>query len=183
MNKKVLVTLLILVLIGISVYSINASYSISFSSTNKEGLKEHGAVYVYKNGELVAHSTNIITTRGKLLIQMAANGTADAYLNNLTVANNTATQVVGDVELQGAYGTLAPTCTLAGATATLTAVGAGNQSLTYQWTSGCNNAYVNATGIYNATGTGNLFAETTWTPTTTLQSGDKLNVTYYWWIA
>ena len=51
--------------------------------------------------------------------------------------------------------------------------------MTYQWTSTCDNAYVNGTGLYNSTAADKiLFAETNFTSSVTLMNGDKLNVTW-----
>ena len=64
-------------------------------------------------------------------------------------------------------------------------IGNGNWSIWIQWTSTCDTTYVNSTGIYNGTGvaSGSLMAEAHWVPGTILNTGDKLNVTYYTWVA
>jgi hypothetical protein len=105
-------------------------------------------------------------------------GQAVVTLDQLALANNTVAQSASDTNLQGEW----TTCGLARATGTLTSINTGNWSISYQWTSTCDNVIVNATGIYNTTASGNLFAETTFA-TTTLQTNDKINVTYYTWVS
>jgi hypothetical protein len=142
-----------------------------------ENLKYTGVACVYKNDQLIGCYHNLITNNGKNLIKQDMMGTATVTLNQIAIANNTVAQSASDTTLQGEW----TTCGLAKATGTLTDIGVGNWSINYQWTSTCNNAIVNATGIYDSV-SNTLFAETTF-PTTTLQANDKINITYYTWVS
>jgi hypothetical protein len=137
-----------------------------------ENLKYTGVACIYKNDQLIGCYHNLITNQGKDYIKQDMMGTAAITLNKLAIANSTTAQSAANINLQGEW----TTCGLARATGTLTSIGTGNWSINYVWTSTCDNAIVNATGIYNETGTDVLFAETTFA-TTTLMNGDKINVT------
>jgi hypothetical protein len=143
-----------------------------------ENLKYTGVACIYKNDQLIGCYHNLITNQGKNFIKQDMMGTVAITLNKLAIANSTTAQSAADTSLAGEWST----CGLARATGTLTDIGIGNWSINYVWTSTCDNAIVNATGIYNETGTTVLFAETTF-PTTTLMNGDKINVTYYTWVS
>jgi len=123
---------------------------------------------------------NIITNRGLTFLKMSVNGSwGTTNLNTLALGNATAAQAATDTALGGLY---TGTCNLSAAAATYAGLSPnGNSSLNYLFTTNCSTVYVNATGIYNATTSGNLFAETTFS-TKTLNSGDQINETYYWWI-
>jgi hypothetical protein len=146
--------------------------NLEISQVANENLKYTGVACIYKNDKLIECKHNLITNRGKDLIKLDMMGSAVVTLDQLALANNTSPQSASDTNLQGEW----TTCGLARATGTLTSIGTGNWSINYQWTSTCDNAIVNATGIYNTTALGNLFAETTFA-TTTLMNGDKINVT------
>jgi len=171
--KYILALTLVLIALAV-IFNFNGS-----TSSASQDIKYTGVACIYKNNELVACNHNIITNRGKDLIKIDMMGTGTVTLDQLAVANNTVAQSASDTDLQGEWST----CGLSRTTGTLTSIGTGNWSINYQWTSSCDNVYVNATGIYNTTASGNLFAETTWSPTTTLMNGDKLNVTYYTWVS
>ena len=64
---------------------------------------------------------------------------------------------------------------------TQTDIGTGNWSISHTWTSSCDGRIINATGIYNATAVGKLFAEANFT-SVTLNNGDQLTITYYTWV-
>lgn len=140
------------------------------------------------NGEVEPQlcTHNIITTLGKNWIKEMAMGSG-APGNNWTriaIGGNSSPLAVGDATLGGIWNS----CGLANVTGTMVAIGTGNWSIQNQWTSSCDNSYVNTTGIYNYTtgagaASGNLLAEAYWSPNTNLMNGDKLNVTYYTWVA
>jgi len=187
MNKKVLVLVTsVVVLIGISVLSI---YSVSATPINSDisyGVKYTGiaceqVIRVDGTVEDLGCQHNLVTNRGLEIVKTALNGTAGFWnLTNLTVGGNTTPQSAADTSLANAFATngLAPVL------ATYTVMGTGNSSLNYQWTVATAQSTVNTTGIYNQTSANtNFFAEAYWTPATVLQIGDKLNVTYYWWVA
>lgn len=172
--KKIVIATVILSIITMFILQTNFLNSMTFSN-----IKYTGVACIYKNDELITCKHNIITDRGKDLIKIDMMGTGAVTLDKLAIANNTVAQSASDTNLQGEW----TTCGLSVATVTPTSVGTGNWSVSNQWTSTCDNAYVNATGVYNTTTSGNLFAETTWSPTTTLMNGDKLTVTYYMWVS
>jgi hypothetical protein len=124
---------------------------------------------------------NLITTQGKDLIKwaMIANATSGTIkLDKIGIANITSPQLASDVDL----GNLRAGCGLGIATGTLASgsPGAANWSSTYTWTSSCDGAVINATGIYNTTSTGHLFAEANFT-SITLNNLDQLTINYFMW--
>jgi hypothetical protein len=173
MKKKIILAILPLIVIA-AILTSSAKIQLGVN----ENLKYTGVACIYKNDQLIGCYHNLITNRGKDLIKLDMMGQAVVTLDQLALANNTVAQSASDTNLQGEW----TTCGLARATGTLTSIGTGNWSINYVWTSTCDNAIVNATGIYNTTASGNLFAETTF-PTTTLMNGDKINVTYYTWVS
>lgn len=60
---------------------------------------------------------------------------------------------------------------------------AGNWSIQYQWTSTCDSKLVNTTALFNATSAGTMLAGGTFSSAVTLNTGDKLNVTYHTWVS
>jgi hypothetical protein len=173
MKKKIILAILPLILIA-AILTSSAKIQLGVN----DNLKYTGVACIYKNDQLIGCYHNLITNRGKDLIKLDMMGQAEVTLDQLALANNTVAQSATDTNLQGEW----TTCGLARATGTLTSIGIGNWSINYVWTSTCDNVIVNATGIYNTTAPGNLFAETTF-PTTTLMNGDKINVTYYTWVS
>lgn len=175
MNKKdlALMTLLVAIVLG-SVFSVNQQNKAS--TQFGENLKEYGLVIIYKNGVEVARTHNLITNIGMEQLKLATNGTSGNWnFTNLTVGGNTSALAATDTQLANIYSTNG----LSPAACTYARQGTGNSSCSYQWTVTTAASAVNSTGIYNST-LGILFAEAAWTPSTTLQIGDKLNVTYYW---
>lgn len=120
---------------------------------------------------------NLLTTVGMNDLKSLLGGQTK-NLNETTVAigNNTAAQVVGDTALQGEWSS----CGLTRATGTYYSYGNGQWNVSYTFTSTCSGAqYINATGIYNDTATGHLFAEVTYGSTATLNNvGDQFNATW-----
>lgn len=148
-----------------------------------DGLKEHGLICAQVTRadgtvEPAICNHNLITNYGKDMIKMDMMGTAQVQIDNLAVGNST-TLAVTDTSLPGQHAV----CGFTQTAGTLASVGIGNWSLMYQWTSTCNNWNVNSTAIYNTTNATGIFAEAAWSPTTVLQNGDKLNVTYYTWVS
>ena len=131
--------------------------------------------------EDIGCSHNLITNIGLEMLKQSVNGTAGYWnLTNLTAGGNTSAMAATDTDLANIF--LAASG-LGPKSAIYTRIGNGNSSLNYEWTALAISA-VNSTGIYNTTlSPAKLFAEASWTPSTTLQINDKLNVTYYWWIA
>ena len=175
MDKKYLAIPIVVVLFGVFALS---QYSPSGPINANGELQYKGQVCVYKNNELVDCNHNILVTTGKTQIQNLLGIGLSAPVTRISVGNGTASQAVEDTTLDSEIAD----CGLAATTGTYVATGtAGAWNITYQWTvSGCGttpNEVVNTTGLYNATGSGQLFAETTFTGVT-LQNNDKLNVTW-----
>ena len=177
--KYLAIPIVALVVMGLAFLSTPLTVPVN----NNEGLKYTGYVCVYKNDQLVECKHNLITSWGKDAIEnVMANG---VFLNitNISIANSTAVggQVVADTILQGQYNaSTSPACGMAPTTNVLYwSAGIGAWNISYQWTSACDLVTVNATGLSNGTnGAANqLFAETTFT-SVTLQTNDRLNVTW-----
>ena len=132
------------------------------------------------SGEVItlACHHNLLTDRGRELIELEMRGDASVVLDKIAIGNcSDGTQLPTDTNMQSEW--LA--CGLGNATGTLKDEGTGNWSITYEWTSACDGAIMNATGIYNTTMPGNLFAEANYT-SVTLNTGEKLNITYFIWV-
>ncbi len=169
--------------LGLASLAVVLAVTLSFggnSANDKFSLQ--GMVCIYKNGQLIECKHNLITNAGKDHIKEcigAGSTTSGCRMGYLALANCTNGVSASDTSL--CNGQEWTTCGLARADATYNSIGTGNWSHTYQWTSSCDNAIVNATGLFNASSGGTLFAETTFT-SVTLMNGDKLNVTYYTWV-
>ena len=171
-TKYILLPIVTLVLGLLVLVSVPLTYPVDQS----ESLQYRGMVCVYKNNELVECNHNILVTTGMTQIQDHLGIGATGAVKTIAVGNGTAAQVAGDTSLAGEIADVG----LAKTTGTYVATGtAGAWNITYQWTcgAGCINEGVNNTGLYNATGAGQLFAETTFT-NVVLQQNDKLNVTW-----
>jgi len=183
MEKKYLLGIgLLLVFLAIAVTIPDQINPVQTTSTQTQGLVYHGAVCIYKNGELIGPCKhNLLTTAGKNAIKdyIGSTGTENPF-DWIAVANNSEAQVVGDTSLQGEWST----CGLAGTDGTFYNFGDGAWNISNEWTvSGCGTTptiYVNGTGLYNASAD-TLFAENTFS-LVTLQDGDKLNVTWGIWV-
>lgn len=126
-----------------------------------------------------------LTTIGSSRIRGALNGSTNLNASNITLANCTATFALTDTRLCGGTAGneyndtncgMGPSSGEAVMTPFPGTLGAWN--LTKQWTSTCDSVIVNATGLYNYTGANNnLIAEVNFT-SVTLQTNDKLNVTW-----
>lgn len=134
--------------------------------------KGYVCVYAKHNGiwQKIGCNHNILVNSGKdMILDRLAHGNLD-NITYIAVANNTVAQSESDTSLQGEW----TTCGLSRTQANeFTKNDIGNWSIAYTWTVTCDNVIVNATGLYNSTGT--LFAETT-IPTHTFYDGDNLRV-------
>ena len=135
--------------------------------------------------EVLECSSNAITTEGKNHIRYSIGKAAggNAAFDYLAIGNGTATSV-SDTTLASEQ----TACGLARAQGTYTADAvAGNWSIQYQWTTSCDGGIViNTTGLFNASSAGatdTLLADADLSNSVTLQDGDKLNITYYTWVA
>ncbi len=111
-----------------------------------------------------------------------------AIANKTTATTNcAAAQAATDAILCGEYGAQ---CGLGRATADAvrlngSAATSGNWSITREFTSTCASADINATGLFNSTtnaSTGEVFFAQNTFSTATLNSGDKINVTWFIWV-
>lgn len=177
------ISLLLIAIVGISMYSLGGIGS----SAIGDGLQYTGiaCVTAVQGGVFKDYGCqhNLITTEGKDLIKwaMTANATAPSIkLDKIGIANITSPQLATDVNL----GNLRAGCNLDINTTTLGtgSPAVGNWSSAHTWTSDCDGAVINATGIYNTTSTGHLFAQANFT-SVTLNIGDQLTVTYYLWVS
>lgn len=173
--------LLVFAVVGVYMYSAGMPTGIS------DGLHYTGIACITTVQSGVFHDYgcqhNLITKQGQDQIKwaMQSNATAGTInLDTLGIANSTSPQLATDVDLNG----LRVGCDLGIAVSTqgTGTPAVGNWSLAHTWTSACDGAIVNATGIYNTTSTGHLFAEANFT-SVTLNNGDQLTVTYYTWVA
>ena len=163
------VSLVVLALVMFSIKPITNSETV---------LKYHSNVCVYVNGELVSCQHNLLTNAGKNAIKdrLGSPGNLNVF-DYIALANNTVAQSATDTALQGEW----TTCGLSRTQGTFASEGVGNWSITAIFTSSCDDVIVNATGLYNATSGGTLFAETTF-PTRTLYDGDSIQIKWYIWV-
>lgn len=190
MNKKVLVPIaLIMAVIGVSALSIFSVSSVPAGVVN-EGLKYTGiacANVIRSDGnvENLGCHHNLVTNAGKEFIKQAMNGTASTNWDflNLSIGGNGSAMAATDTILAG----LVSANGVNTSTATYAYIGTGNSSLTYLWTASATSGNLNSTAITNVTNAtaanGYIFAEAYFGSNTVLNSGDKLNVTYYWWVS
>lgn len=175
MNLKYLALPIVAFVLGLFVMSLVPS---TVPVSNSEGIHYKGVVCVYKNNELVECKHNILTTLGSNLIKTALGQGANSPITNISVANCTGQFAAADTNLCGGNGDdYDNTFGLGPTTGTYVSAGNGAWNITYQWTATTNSIIVNATGLSNATGSAQLFAEVNFT-SVTLQNGDKLNVTW-----
>lgn len=179
MNKKVLIVIPLIVIMS----TIFNSQILKSANTSSDSATYGSKVCIYKNNELVECTHNLITTYGLELIKSAVNGTVGNWnLTNLTLGGNTSAMQTSDTDLANIYSNNG----LAPAIATYIRIGNGNSSLNYQWTASNSGTYnINSTGIYNVSNAGgHLFSEASFSNTQLSgPNGDKLNITYTWWIA
>jgi len=179
MNEKNIFVLILVISAFVAGFSISQGYTVTGSAA---GIKYNSQVCVYKNNEIVDCSPNLITNIGKEHIDMfLGNGSAGSVATDYLALSNTSTVLaVTDTTLPGE---IANECTLGRQQGTYHNFGTGSWNITYQWTlaAGCSNHVVNATGIFNATTSGTLFAENTFTDVT-LEGNDQLNVTWGIWV-
>ncbi len=186
MNKKIVSIALVFTVVAISAITTNYFSSTVSSGPVGETLGYTGIActqVIRANGKLedLGCQHNLITNIGKEYIKAALNSTASMWnFTNLTLGGNTTTMAVGDTDLANIF---SASTNLSAGSAAYWYIGVGNSSLSREWTANAT-AIVNSTGIYNTTNSAaKLFAEAYFGSSTTLASGDKINVTYYWWIA
>lgn len=157
------------------------------SEESGQAIKYTGVVCVSKNNEPMVCKHNLFTEMGRNITKdlLGIGGNAGGALSNISyiaLSNQTVLQAVGNASLSGEYaGDLA--CGLGRAMGTFNTniISPGNWTVMKEFTSTCDAIPVNGTGLYNSS-TGNfLFAENTFT-TATLQTNDKINITWFIWV-
>ncbi len=188
--RKIMYALLLMAVtfgMGIIASSFISTEVVQDANIFSTGIGYSSMVCVYKNGEAVSCKPNLFTSIGK-------NITRDALLypravsnaTTISVGNNTSPQAQGDTSLQGDYSKSSNICGLTNGTGSIVSdalVGvSGNWSISKVFTSTCDSVIVNATGLYNSTVGGLLFAQANFT-SVTLQNQDQINVTWYIWVS
>ena len=153
------------------------------SGGSTQGLSYGSAVYIYKNGELISQSENLLFTGGNETVETALTGGTIGTVQNITLCDASTgcgEPLIGDgSETWNEY----TDCGLSGALGTITDQGTGNFSVANTFTSTCDGKIVNVTRISNATASaGVYFAGNNFT-SVTLQTADQLTVTWYIWIS
>ncbi len=200
MNTNAIIFILLLVALSFVVLSLHQT--VNFSSVTPSPKIQfddyvHIVAFSPKTDQILLDEWhhNLVTNKGLGELGNVLNG---SHLNlNATwiaIANGTSGTTVilpTDTALSGEWipsPASATACGLLNATGTSVGQAQGAWNVTKTWTSTCANAIVNATGLYNSStgGTGSplyagltplLFAEANFT-STTLQSGDQINVTW-----
>jgi len=174
MMRKILYVLPLVVLIGAAGLMLRSNTNNDMQGAT---LIYHSNVCVYKNGELISCSPNVLTNAGKELIEayLSQGGTLGA-VKYIAVGNGTAPSASStslDNEITD--------CGLARAAGTYSNVGTGNWSFSYTWTCTCDGVTVNTTGIFNASSGGTMLAGNSFNPST-LYTNDELTVTWRLWV-
>lgn len=179
MNKKVLFSVLgIFLIFGM------------FMFLNQEQVIDKNSNLIYKadvcsyvtraDGEInkLGCSSNTLTNAGANLIKdYIALGSGGGAVNYIALCNATAgcgASAVGSTTLDNEFASGG----LERASATYGSNGVGNWSMWKTFTAGIDNMEVNKTGIFNASSTGTLFAENTFTKLATLQSSDQITINW-----
>jgi len=131
-------------------------------------------------------SHNIFTNQGKNMTRdMLTNYTGLGAVNVIAVGNCTVAPTCGALATETTLSGEWTTCGLGRSQGdyTVAVTSMGNWTIQKQFTSTCNNAYVNDTALSNATSASSAFsfAIANFT-TTTLQSGDQITITWYIWV-
>jgi len=170
------ISIVILLAVGLGVMNYS---NVSMQEVPNDGvLTYHSAVckgYVHDGVYYdLGCSHNTLTNDGKELIEDWISSNNASYINTIVLGNGTEPTAT-DTSHPGKIAD----CGLTEATITWTDIGIGNQSASYEWTSTCDNEVVNTTGLEsdgNIYFAGNAFTDVT------LQTDDKINVTWYVWV-
>ncbi len=154
------------------------------SEQSEQSIKYTGVVCVSKNNEPMVCKHNLFTNMGKNIVKdlVGVGGNVGGALSNVSyiaIGNQTVTQADTDVTLGNEW----IDCGLNRAMGTFNTntISNGNWTLTKEFTSTCNGVVVNNTGLYNKSSGNFLFAENTFTDAT-LQTNDKINITWFIWV-
>lgn len=172
-------------------FSMTPSVTSVPSGGEELSLKYTGALCVYINGKEWECKKNLFTDLGKNYTKQALLG---AYASNVItefigVSRLNSSQAGTDIALQGEYGVDYPACGMGRAAATTrnttvnceTSSCPGNFTVTNEFTSTCDSRDVNATGLFDVISGSTLFALANFT-TATLNTNDKINVTWFIWV-
>ena len=147
-----------------------------------QGILYHSEVCVYKNNELVDCGSNVLYNTGKNLTRMYlgdSGGTGDE-IDRIALCNATTSACGTPVAAKSEAYTAIAACGLSeqsGAFANKTTD--GNWTISYVFTSTCDNVLTNSTRLRNTAGedfAGNSFS------LVTLQTNDQINVTWTIWV-
>ena len=196
-GSKVFLIPLAIIVVSVFSFYLGSNFSTTFSSTTEtpvEGemsLKFTGALCVYINGKEWECKKNLFTDLGKNYTKQALLG---AYASNVItefigVSRLNTSQAGTDTALQGEYSVDYPACGMGRAAATTrnttvnceTTSCPGNWTVTNEFTSTCDSRDVNATGLFDVISGSTMFAEANFT-TATLNTNDKINITWFVWV-
>lgn len=176
----ILSSLLLVLVAGIAVSNYQPNNAIPGQSANEQ----IGPIHISGPCKIVSDDKgnvlsnvcqhNLLTTVGVNSFKAAAGQGASIKWTKLSIGNSTTTQAIGDTALGGEFAS----CGLDPQEGTYVTCGNGCWNVTYTWTSTCDNVWVNATGVYNSTGSNQLIAETAFATGDTLQTNYKYNITW-----
>lgn len=189
-QKGAIIAILVVALIGVSALSIYSAISVNGDHQSMKYMTavthqvNHDGVWgpVIYDGHNLVVNYGLNWTMGRLFgvpstgvspITVIALGNLSNVTEGLLFLNNTASnQAIADCSL-----------TPTNVTSPIY-VSNQNISLSAEWTSSCSGLIVNTTALYNQTGNASniMFAGKNFSSSVTLQSGDKLNVTWYVWV-
>ena len=177
MNKMYILGTSLLV---VAVFAIAAMPGIT-GMASSEGINYHSEVCVYKNGQEVGCSHNVLYNTGKDLIKsyLGDTGGSGDEVDQIELCNATAGCGVPAADASESY-TAMSGCGVDQATGVYSSNGGnGNWSLSAVFTASCSNVMTNVTRLKNTAGTnfaGNNFS------VVTLQPNDQINVTWTIWV-
>ncbi|MFH0890311.1 MAG: hypothetical protein V1836_04215 [Candidatus Aenigmatarchaeota archaeon] len=170
------------IVFGYLVTTISSVPIVASLDNSGQSISYTGVVCVYVNGKELQCHHNLFTNMGKNIVKdllISADGLAN--VTYLGISNTTVTQAASgtDVVLQGEYAS----CGFARTSAlyNTNTISVGNWTVMKEFTSTCDNMPINGTGLYNSSAGSFLFAENTFT-TATLQTNDKINITWFIWV-
>jgi hypothetical protein len=188
------VQLLGILLLMLAVGTVSAMLSITQTQNAESGINYHSQVCIEKNDDLVGCSHNLLMDDGRDMIRDLMIGSKTGTIGYIALCNssnstadvngdNCAYPTISDVALKGE---IVGRCGLGRATAGVSNAGTSNITLSYTFTSTCDNILINKTALYNisagCSGADHcMFAANNFT-TVTLQTNDQLTVTWYVWV-
>jgi hypothetical protein len=174
-NEKVLLGFGVLVLVMTGLFVAPAFLNPAITTQEDNSIVKYtGRACIYKNGELIECKHNTVTNQGKDYIKLALGTGVNESIFTLALGNSTVPAAAST-----ALGSEWVSCGLDKKNGTYLSNGAsnGNWSTYYTWTSTCDNAVINTTGLYKVNTASGLFAGLSFT-STTLQTNDQVMVNY-----